>query len=263
MATIKFYDLTADPTKSTRFFSPNTWKTRMALLHKQVKFETVPVTLLDIRGPIAKRSGLPNIQAPAIELPDGTFLYDSFRISEWLETAYPDAPSLFTGDGQSTRQANPAHLTTGKAYARLVDLGLGSSSPEWAVWFELCFPEVCKFHQEGVPGLYEYFISDQRLGPSGREKLFALDRVELIRRAKLTVTPLIQILRERPGEYLQGKFPGQADYVLFGRYAYCRLLNKEIAKEVWDDQAPELASWVQKLSQAFNGHAQKIFDEND
>src|SRR5689334_3609237 len=96
---IKLYDLAPSPT-STRYFSPTAWKTRLGLLRKGVKFETIPIIFLDLRGELAIRSGQPNITVPATELSDGTFIYDSFRIAEWLEDTYPDAPSLFTGDGK-------------------------------------------------------------------------------------------------------------------------------------------------------------------
>lgn len=254
---IKFYDLVPS-IDSNIFFSPNTWKTRLCLLHKGVKFETVPTTLLDFRGILSQRSNQPEISAPAIELPDGTFIYDSFRIAEWLETAYPDAPSLFTGDGKVSRDARIEHVAMGKNYARLIDLGLGASKPEWAVWFELFFPHLDCLMQGDE--LRTYFTSDVRHGPQGYQKLLKLDRQELIRRAKANVQPLAQVLRERSGEYFQGKFPGQVDYVVFGRYAYCRMLNPELAQEIWQDQDEDLRQWIEKLSNAYDKHAQTIFD---
>jgi glutathione S-transferase len=105
----------------------------MGLLHKGAKFKTIPINFLDLRGELVARSGEPNITVPALELPNGTFIYDSFRIAEWLEGAYPDAPSLFTGDGKPPRDAQPELVVMGKNYARLIDLGLGASKPEWAV----------------------------------------------------------------------------------------------------------------------------------
>ncbi|KAI8819006.1 uncharacterized protein EV422DRAFT_536306 [Fimicolochytrium jonesii] len=276
---IRFYELSVDPGKSLAVFSPNTWKTRMGMLHKGVTFETVPLSVLGFRTDLAKESGLSKITAPAIRLPNShtsgnavandasnpaartTFLYDSFRIAEWLDTAYPDAPSLFTGDGKPTRGAHQPHITTGKAFARLIDLGLGASDPQWAVWFDLFFPELYALHSaSSVPGLLDYFASDARLGLNGAHRLLSLDRAELTARAKLTVLPLIQILKERPGEYIQGKWPGQADYVVFGRYAFCRTLNKQLCREIWEDQAPELEAWVERLCKAYGGHAQKVFE---
>ena len=254
---IKFYDIVPS-VGSKHYFSPNTWKTRLGLLHKGVQFETIPATLMDFRGDLSQRSKQPQISAPAIELPDGTFIYDSFRIAEWLETAYPDAPSLFTGDGRATRDARAEHLAVGKNYARLVDLGLGASKPEWGVWFELFFPYLDRLMQGD--DIRAYFTSDVRLGPRGYQKLLALDRQELIRRAKMTVQPLVQVLRERPGEYFQGKCPGQVDYIVFGRYAYCRMLNPELTNEIWEDQGDDLRQWVEELSRAYDGHAETIFN---
>ena len=71
--TIKLYDLAPSIT-STRYYSPTTWKTRMGLLHKGVKFETIPINFLNLRGELATRSSEPNITVPALELPDGTFI---------------------------------------------------------------------------------------------------------------------------------------------------------------------------------------------
>jgi hypothetical protein len=59
----------------------------------------IPINFLDLRGELVNRSGQPNITVPALELPDGTFIYDSFRIAECLDDAYPDAPSLFRDIG--------------------------------------------------------------------------------------------------------------------------------------------------------------------
>lgn len=257
---IKFYDLIPAP-GSVRYFAPNPWKTRMGLLHKGVPFETVSVTLIDLRRDIAARSNEPNIYLPAIELPNGTFIYDSFRIAEWLEKTYPDRPSLFSGDGRSTNDAQPEQILVGKNYARMIDLGLGASKPQWAVWFDLFFPQLDQLMAEGE--VRDYFHSDARLGPQGYQKLMELDRQDLIHRVKMNVQPLLQILRERPDEYFQGKYPGQVDYVIFGRYAYCRMIDPKLTKEIWEDQGEELANWIAKLSKAHDEHALKIFRSID
>ncbi|CAF4424001.1 unnamed protein product [Rotaria magnacalcarata] len=212
----------------------------MGLLHKNVSFETVPINFLDLRGNLAIRSGQTNITVPAIELPDGTFIYDSFR------------------DSKPSRDAHREHVATGKNYARLIDLGLGTSKSEWAVWYDLFFPQL----DQQIIGEEQrlYFTSDSRLGPHGYQKLLALDRQELIRRAKMNVQPLVEFLREHPNQYFQGAHPGQVDYIIFGRYAYCRMLDPVLTKEIWDEQGEELRNWIRKLSQAYNGHAQLLFD---
>lgn len=255
---IKLYDLAPTPT-STRYYSPTAWKTRLGLLHKNVTFETVPVNFLDVRGELARRSAHPDITIPAIELPDGTFIYDSYRIAEWLEETYPEAPSLFTGNGKLARDCDPDHVLSARNYTRLMDLGLGASKSEWAVWYDLFFPQL----DQQIIGEEQraYFTSDARLGPQGYQKALAIDRQELTRRAKANVQPLVQLLRERPQhQYFQGTHPGQVDYIIFGRYAYCRMLDQQLAEEIWNQQGEELNNWIGNMSKAYDGHAQNLFD---
>ena len=253
---IKLYDLAPSP-DSNRYYSPTAWKTRFGLLHKGVPFETVGIDFLQLRGDIATRSGQPNITVPAIELADGRFICDSFRIAEWLEETFPDAPSLFTGDGQPTRLATVDHLNTGKSYARLIDLGLGASASEWAVWYDLFFPQLDAL----IVGdeLRAYFTSDRRLGPQGYEKQLSRDYQELKRRAMMNVQPFVQLLNERPGEYFQGHYPGQVDYIIFGRYAFCRMLDGTLTKEIWNDQGEELSRWIDRMTNLYDGHAEQLF----
>ena len=84
-------------------FSPHAWKAEMALHHKGLSFDAVPT-------PFTK---IPQIEDGATKtvpfLVDGDkTVADSFAIAEYLEEAYPDAPSLFGGPG-------------GKAAARFIE----------------------------------------------------------------------------------------------------------------------------------------------
>ncbi|KAI8855278.1 glutathione S-transferase [Chytridium lagenaria] len=249
-ATLKLYDIVFDHNADDRAFyrSPNPWKIRLSLLHKRIPFQTVEMTLLEVSTDLTAKKGS-KATAPALELEDGTLICDSYRIAEYLEENYPNAPSLFTGT--STIPADPAAVTLGKAYGRLVDCGLGNSDPQWAVWFDLIFPDLQAAASEGSANR-EYFISDSRLGPNGFQ--IQMDRPkkeDLLGRAKLTVLPLITVLRERPGEFFQGKEPGFVDYVIFGRYAMCRNNNPVICKQVWEDQGVEIEQWVERIIERF------------
>lgn len=44
--------------ESGRYYSPNTYKTRLSLLHKRVPFETREVTYHDLRYDLAQRMGV-------------------------------------------------------------------------------------------------------------------------------------------------------------------------------------------------------------
>jgi len=84
------YDLAAaDPDVR---FSPFCWRIRLALAHKGLAFETVPWRLTE-KAAIAF-SGQKSVPV----LVDGEqTVADSQAIAEYLEAAYPDAPSLFGG----------------------------------------------------------------------------------------------------------------------------------------------------------------------
>jgi len=84
-----------------RRYSLFSWRTRMALRHKQLDFETVPVRMSD-KAAIAFSGGK---TVPIVK--DGeTVVRDSWKIAEHLESRYPDAPSLFGGQiGHGVTQA--------------------------------------------------------------------------------------------------------------------------------------------------------------
>ena len=137
------------------FFCPNTWKTRLSLLYKSVHFETIPVTPLIVGHDLAIRSNKPNMSLPAIELSNGQFMSDSFRIAEWFDEMYRDQPSLFTADNRSTAETCPEQIPMSENYARIISLDLGASKLGSAVWFDLLFPELEQLMAKGKSD--EYF----------------------------------------------------------------------------------------------------------
>lgn len=88
---IVLYDLVGD---DDRRFSPNCWRSRLALAHKGLDCEARPTAFLDI----PKICGGTQKAIPVIEDGDKT-IAESFAIAEYLEDAYPDRPSLFGGAG--------------------------------------------------------------------------------------------------------------------------------------------------------------------
>src|SRR4051812_14436915 len=78
--------------KAGRRYSLFSWRTRMALAHKGLAFETKPVCMSD-KAAIAFSGGK---TVPVIK--DGEIVVrDSWKIAEHLEDRYPDKPSLFGG----------------------------------------------------------------------------------------------------------------------------------------------------------------------
>ncbi|CAN0599342.1 unnamed protein product, partial [Laminaria digitata] len=78
--------------RDDRRFSPYCWRTRMALEHKGLAYETIPTRFTD-KDLIAFSD---QERVPVIQDGD-TVVSDSWAIAEYLEKEYPDAPSLFGG----------------------------------------------------------------------------------------------------------------------------------------------------------------------
>ncbi len=82
--------------------SSSSWRVRLALHHKGVDFTTVPVHLVRDGGEQHKDAHVarnPLRQIPTLEVQgeEGkrAYISQSVAIMEWLEDAYPDAPSIF------------------------------------------------------------------------------------------------------------------------------------------------------------------------
>ena len=87
--------------KNERRYSLFSWRTRMALRHKGLEFESMPVCMSD-KAAIAFSGGK---TVPVIKDGDAV-VRDSWKIAEHLESRYPDAPSLFGGQiGHGVTQA--------------------------------------------------------------------------------------------------------------------------------------------------------------
>jgi glutathione S-transferase len=88
---IVLYDLAG---KDGVRFSPNCWRTRMALAHKGLDTETRATRFTEIPGILdGTQKTLPIIDDC------GKIISDSWVIANYLEKAYPDRPSLFGGAG--------------------------------------------------------------------------------------------------------------------------------------------------------------------
>src|SRR3954468_23890121 len=87
---IKLYDLAG--AEEDRRFSPYCWRTKMALKHKGLEFETVTWRFTE-------KEDIPPHGATTVPvlLDQGQAIYDSWTIAEYLEQAYPSRPAIFGG----------------------------------------------------------------------------------------------------------------------------------------------------------------------
>ena len=86
---IKLYDLLGD---QDRRYSQYCWRTKLALKHKRLDFEVIPVILTD-KEPIA----FANAESVPVLVDGDVVKTDSWDIAVYLDENYDDAPSLFGG----------------------------------------------------------------------------------------------------------------------------------------------------------------------
>jgi glutathione S-transferase len=195
--TVVLYDLVG---QDDRRFSPNCWRTRMALAHKGLACEARPTRFTEIG-----RIGDGQVKTvPAIE--DGVRLIaDSWAIAQYLEATYPDRPSLFGGAG-------------GEAVTRFVQ--------NWCV---------AVLH----PGVISLILLDifRHLAPqdrdyfrASRERRFGctLEEVQGGREARLegfrsSLQPVRTTVNDAP--FLGGAQPRYADYLVFGALQWARVIS--------------------------------------
>ena len=227
---IVLYDLAA---REGRRMSPFCWRTKLALAHKGLDFETVATRFTEI----ATICGGGHKTVPVIE-DSGRTIADSWKIAEHLEQAYPDRPSLFGGPG-------------GKALSLFVQ--------NWtaATLHNGIFPLVVKdIHDHLDPADQPYFREnrEKRLGKTLEEAQAGRDdKLEGFRRSLL---PLRLTLKEQP--FLGGDAPLYADYIAFGAFQWARgispvkLLAADDPVQAWVLRCRELHGGLGRSSPGYD-----------
>jgi glutathione S-transferase len=220
---IEMWELVGD---NDRRFSLFSWRTRMALRHKQLAVTYRPVLITDKQS-IAFSGGT---TVPVIRDGD-TVVRDSWAIAEHLEAAYPDEPSLFGGE-------------SGMALARLANNWVDRSV--LAVAFPLLAIDALAVQD---PADRAYFTElTERLCRATLAEL----REQQPRNAKRLATavdPARATLKRQP--FLSGKAPAYADYALFSIYQWARIVSP---LDLLGDDAV-MRAWFEKLLELNDGFA--------
>jgi glutathione S-transferase len=197
---IVMFDLAgADPALR---FSPYCWRTRMALAHKGLHVETVPWRFTDKDAIGFSGQG----RVPVIR--DGDVVVsDSWEIANYLESHYPERPSLFGGP-------------TGQAHARLINA--------WAdaVMMGAAARLVVRDILDAVdPKDVAYFRAarEQRFGDT-LEAVQADGRANRLAAFRDSLTPVRLVLRAQA--WLGGAAPSYADHILFGTLQWPRCISR-------------------------------------
>ncbi|MBM3517555.1 MAG: glutathione S-transferase family protein [Alphaproteobacteria bacterium] len=207
-------------------FSPFCWRTLMALRHKGLRPERVPVRFTE--KPKIAFSG----QELVPVLVDGaTTVSDSWTIVQYLETAYPNAPALFGGAAAQAEARFINHWADGQLQPAMVRLIIGD--------IYACL--------EPADQAYYRKTREARFGMT-IEALAGARELELEPYRRL-LAPLRATLKEQP--YLCGEAPAYADYIVFGAFQWARCSSPYPMLEASDP----IFAWRQRLLERFDGFA--------
>lgn len=221
---MRLYDL-AGADERVRF-SPNCWRVRLALAHKQLPAETVPWRFTE-KDAIAF-SG----QGKVPVLVDGDrCVVDSWIIVDYLEDTYADRPSLFGG-------------AVGRSLARFVD--------QWTS--EVLHPAIARVI---VPDLANVLHpKDRAYFRATREAAFGctFEALASAREANLaTLRRVLQPLNSTLArqEFLAGGTPNYADHIAFGAFQWARVSSPT---PLFASDEP-VAAWCARMLDAYDGLA--------
>jgi glutathione S-transferase len=223
---ITLYDLAG--AEDDRRFSPYCWRTKMALRHKGLDFETVPWRFTE-----KDRIAFAGSTTVPVITDGGTTVADSWRIALYLEEAYPQRPALFEG-AQS--------------------LALSEFFASWA--FRAIHPAMLKVVLLDIYGkLHE---KDRPYFRESREKRFGMtledyagERKQAVMALRGALEPLRPVLVQH--KFVGGHGPGYCDYVLFGAFQWARCVSPTRLLEPDDP----VYAWRERMLDLFDGYARK------
>jgi glutathione S-transferase len=222
-AAIELFELGGTGARRYSLFS---WRARLALAHKGLAFESRPVKVTD-KAAIAfsGQKRVPIIRHGA------AVVFDSWRIAEHLEDAFPDRPSLFAGPG-------------GRALARFVNF-----------WVDRTLvPAVGPTIAAAIPGCVE--PDDGAHIRAGFEKGFGTTLEEMwaareagLKRLHAALDPVRALVKAQP--FLGGDAPLYADYIVASPFQWARVV---CAEPVLSPDDP-VAAWFERVLDLHGGLA--------
>ena len=208
-------------------FSPYVWRTRLALLHKQLEFETVPWRFLD-KNAIAQSN---QTKVPVLN-DQGKWISDSWAIANYLEDTYPDQPSLF--GGEAARQLTFLYNNLGDAINGQI--------------FSFVATDITDLLDEENKA---YFIKtrEERVGKTLAQ--FVANREERLPAFQASLASLRATLKNQA--YFGGKSPMYADHIIFGGFQWARCVSP--FELLYKDDP--IYGWREKMLDAYGGVGRK------
>jgi len=220
--------------KGDRRYSLFSWRTRMALKHKRLDFETRPVRLSD-KAAIEFSGGktVPVIRDKTAGQNDFV-VRDSWKIAEYLESRYPDAAPLFGGDiGHGVTQAFNTWTDRAVVPAMLQVIA-------------------ADIHERVDSDDEDYFRQTM-------EKVLKMTLEESRARREASLQQLGRVLAPigsalKRQAYMAGASPAYADYILFSVFQWARVMSPQ---ELLAPEDP-LCQWRERMLDLFDGFARNV-----
>jgi glutathione S-transferase len=223
---IKLYDLAA--AEDDRRFSPNCWRSKMALKHKGLEFETVPWRFTD-RAAIAF-SGQDLVP---VLVDGGRTVHNSWNIALYLEEAYPQRPGLFEG-------AQSRALT--EFFQQWVIRAIHGATLKVIV-----LDLFARLHEKDKAYFRE--SREKRFGMTLEQ--YAGDPKAALAAFRGALEPVRPVLVQHP--FVSGKGPGYADYLLFGPFQWARAMSPTRLLEPDDP----VFAWRERMLDLWGGYARQ------
>ncbi|GAA5848349.1 hypothetical protein JCM8547_004486 [Rhodosporidiobolus lusitaniae] len=253
---LKLYDLcTSSP--GGRLFSPFCVRARLALMAKDVPFETVMTTYHELRGYWKERlkdlwEHKPTL--PFMELDNGTFIMGSLEIALWLDKEYPDRQNLLLPEAPLPMDVNSREYQDAvKEYKQQKKPFPGGNPPGGDLVFELYAARIPKVLD---PQAAAYWTSDEHLGEGKWASVVARSAADEAHSVREIVDTLAQFSKEH---FDQGNLflaspskPGLKDFAMIGTYRLLRVTSKKLADETWGSpESGEWPNWLERMSDAY------------
>lgn len=222
---IELYELKG---KNDRRYSLFSWRARMALRHKGVDFETLPVRLSD-KEAIAFSGGK---TVPVIKDRD-TVVRDSWKIAEYLESRYQDRP-LFGGE---------------------IGRGVTQAFNTWAdrALVPAMLQVIAADIHERVDALDEGYFRQtmEKVLRTTLEESRAKRDAAVLQLGK-ALEPLQATFKRQA--FLAGAAPAYADYILLSVFQWARVMSPQ---ELLAPEDP-LCQWRERMLDLYDGFARNV-----
>lgn len=213
--------------KDGRRYSAYSWRTKMALKHKGLDWDSHPVLMSD-KQTIAFSGGK---TVPIIK--DGeTVVRDSWKIAEYLEGQYPEK-SLFGGP---------------------IGHGVTQTFNMWVdrVLIAMTMPViVCDLHERVDPGDEAYFRAQFEGYLKSTLEEARGRRQEFASRLARQLEPMQAALKRQP--FVCGSAPAYGDYILFSVFQWARIASPQ---DIFDNSDP-LYVWRERMLDLYDGFARQ------